>query len=317
VSGARLLVTGVDSRLGRSIAERIATRADVEVTIGVGGANVPTVPGVQMVDLPPEYDGIADVLRERSIDTIIHADRRWARPRVDPDAAAPHVIATMRLAAAVTRRTTTVRRLVMASSTRVYPVSSRAPRLHPESERLQPRRGSVASLLVEAEEYVRTLATANPNLSVSILRLADLAGPGTHDPLAAVLTGPVIPTVWRFDPRVQLLHVDDAVTALGHAADLDLAGIYNVGADDLVRWRRAARLTSKPLLELPPAFTGRLAPLFGWLYRIDDPDDLLSVLRFGRMASTDAFTRSGFRPTHTTAKCMQEFHRSSRPRNVS
>jgi UDP-glucose 4-epimerase len=314
VTGTRVLVSGVGDRLGRLIAERMAARADVEAVIGVAGADTPTVAGVQVVGLPGEYDGIAELLRERAIDTIIHADRSWARRRVGPDATAQHVIATMRLAAAAARRTTTVRRLVMASATRVYPVSSRAARLHPESEHLQPRRGSLAALLVEAEEYVRTLGTTNPNLSASILRLADLTGPGTRDPLAALLAGPVIPAVWGFDPSVQLLHVDDAVTALGHAADHDLAGIYNVGADDLVRWRRVASLTRKPLLELPPAFTTQLAGVFGWLYRLDDPEDLLNVLRFGRVAATDAFTRSGFRPTRTTVQCMEESAHPSRRR---
>ena len=154
------------------------------------------------------------------------------------------------------------------------------------------------------------MATSNPNLSASILRFADLAGPGVRDPLVALLAGPFIPAVWGFDPSVQLLHVDDAVTALGHAADHDLAGIYNVGADDHVRWRRAARLVRKPLLELPPAFSTPLAGLLGLLYRVDDGDDLLKVLRFGRVAATDAFTRSGFRMAWTTARCMQE---SARP----
>ena len=274
MTGTRVLVTGVGDRLGRLIAEQIATRDDVDVVIGVTGANTPTIAGVQVIGLPGEYDGIADLLQGRAIDTIIHAERPWARSRVDRNATAQHVIATMRLAAAAARRTTTVRRVVMTSSTRVYPVSSRAARLHPESEHLQPRRGSLAALLVEAEGYVRTLATTNPNLSASILRLADLAGPGTHDPLPSVLAGPVIPAVWGFDPSVQLLHIDDAVTALGHAADRDLAGIYNVAADDPIRWRRAARLARKPLLELPAAPAKPLAGLLGQLYRLDG-DDLL------------------------------------------
>src|SRR6185312_13511890 len=113
-------------------------------------------------------------------------------------------------------------------------------------------------------------ATTTPNVSVSILRLADLAGPGTRDPLAAILADPVVPAVWGFDPSVQLLHVDDAVEALGHAVEHDLAGIYNVAAHDLVRWRRAGRLMRKPVVELPPTSPAPLARLFGWLYRVDD-----------------------------------------------
>ena len=42
--------------------------------------------------------------------------------------------------------------------------------------------------------------------------------------------------------------------------------------------------------------------------------DLLNVLRFGRVAATDAFIRSGFRLTRTSVECMQEFRRPSRRR---
>ena len=313
MSDARLLVTGVDGGLGRMVAERMASRPDVEVVIGVAGTEARTLDGVDVVGLTAEYEGIDDLLERRAIDTIIHADRPWVRPRGGRDAATQYVIATMRLTAAAAGRTATVRRVVMASSTLVYPVSSRAARLHSESEPVRPRRGSLAGVLVEAEGYVRDLASTNPNLSASILRLADLAGPAARDPLSVVLAGPVLPAVWGFDPSVQLLHLDDAAAALGHAADHDLAGIYNVGADDLVRWRQAARLTRKPLLELPAAPARPLAGLLGRMYRLDDADDLFKVLRFGRVAATDAFTRSGFRPARTTARCLQESARS-RPR---
>ena len=210
----------------------------------------------------------------------------------------------MRLAAAAAHRSTAVRSLVMVSSTRVYPVSSRTARLHPESEPLQPRRGSLAAALVEAEGYVRDLATTNPNLSASILRLADVAGGGADDPLSALLASPIVPAMWGFDPSVQLLHIDDAVTAIEHAIDRDLAGVYNVGADKLLRWRRAVRLTRRPRIDLPVAPTGALNRLLQWPYRATADDDLVDVLKFGRAAATDAITRSGFRPTSTTAQCV-------------
>ncbi len=304
--GLHVLVTGVGDRLGRLVATRMATHPDVEVVTGVAGVGTPVIAGVRMVALSAEYDGIADLVRERAIDTIIHADRPWARPRAEREAAARHVIATMRLAAAAAHRSTSVRRIVMASSTRVYAASSRAARLHPESEHVQPRHGSLAALLVEAEGYLRTLATTNPNMSASLLRLADLTGRGIREAVAALLAGRVVPAVWGFDPPVQLLHVDDAVAAFEHAATHDLAGIYNVGAPDLVRWRRAARLVGKPLIELPAAPTGPLSVTLRWLYRLDAVDDIVDVLRFGRGAATDAFARSGFQPARTTAQCVRE-----------
>ena len=63
------------------------------------------------------------------------------------------------------------------------------------------------------------------------MRLANLACRGADDLLASPI-----------DRSMQMLDIEDAVTALEHAADHDLAGGYNVGADELVRWRRAIRL---------------------------------------------------------------------------
>ena len=253
MTGWRVLITGISDPLGRAIAERMATRSNVDTVVGTSRSpgSAASVPGIDVVDLSRDYTGIVDLLQSRRVDTIIHADRTWSQTGSGPDGTCDHVIATMQLAAAAAHREATVRRVVMVSSTRVYPASARAPLHHSESEPLQPRRASLAAALVEAENFVRDLATANPNLSVSILRLAELAGPGTHDPLARLLASPVAPAVWGFDPRMQLLHVDDAVAAVEHATNLDLAGVYNVAADGLVRWRRAARLAHTPLIEFP------------------------------------------------------------------
>jgi UDP-glucose 4-epimerase len=294
--GRRVLVTGVDDELGRRVAERIAAEPEVEFVIGTTRFSNATVEGVDVIRLAEGYGGLAALLTQREIDTIIHASRPWAH---SASGASEHVIATMQLAAAAAHRDGTVRRVVMASTTRVYPASSQAPRLHTESERLDPRRGSMAASLVEAEGFMRDLATANPNLSAAIIRLADLAGPGTNDPLAVLLTGPVVPAAWGYDPHVQLLHIDDATAALEHAAEHELAGVYNVAADGLVRWRRAARLVGKPVIDLPPAPARLLTAFIASLYRVA-ADDVIDVLRFGRCAASDAFARTGFRPRFTT-----------------
>jgi UDP-glucose 4-epimerase len=301
----RILVTGVEDPLGHLLARRMASRADVEIVLGGAVAARPNIVGVRVVSLREEYDGVAALLAEDGIDTIIHADRPWLQVDRGPNRGRGHVIATMRLTAAAARRAAAVRSLVMTSSTRVYPASSRAARLHPESEPLHPRRGSLAATLLEAESYVRDLARTNPNLSASILRLADLAGPQSRDPLPVLLASRIIPAVWGFDPPVQLLDVNDAVAAIAHAADHDLAGVFNVGPSDLVRWRQAIRLARRPHLELPAAPTGALTRLIQRTYGVTPGVDLIDELKFGRAAATDAFTHSGFRPRSSSTHCVQ------------
>ena len=307
MSGRRVLVTGVADPLGRAIAERMATRANIEIVTGVtrvADAAGPAVQGVDVVGLDDGYTGIADLLQSQAIDTIIHADRSWSQPSSSRNGTGDHVIATMQLTAAAAHREANVRRVVMVSSTRVYPASARAPLLHSESEPLRPRRDGLAAALVEAEDFVRDLATENPNLSISILRFAELAGPGAHDPLAILLASPVAPAVWGFDPPIQLLDFDDAVAAVEHASDHELAGVYNVAADGLVRWRQSARLARTPLIELPVNPSNLLTTMLRWSYRLDATDDIHAVLRYGRRAAIDAFNRSGFQPARTTEQCV-------------
>ena len=302
--GGRVLVTGIADPLGRTIAARMATRGDVEIVIGatrMTGAAATVPAWTWSVSTRTPAESLISSGAGRSTQSSTPTGHGPCSGR---DGTGEHVIATMQLAAAATTGAS-VRRVVMVSSTTVYPASARAPLLHPESEPLQPRRGGLAAALVEAEGFVRDLATEYPNLSVSILRFADLAGADTQDPLARLLAGPVAPAVWGFDPPVQLLDVDDAVAALEHACDHDLAGVFNVAADGLVRWRRAVRLARIPLIELPVAPSGILTTVLRWSYRLDDADDILTVLRYGRRAAIDAFTRSGFRPTRTTEECVR------------
>ncbi len=297
----RVLVTGVEDPLGRRIAERIVA-AGADVVIGAAHRRDIHVDGVEVIGLAAGYTSIAAVLRDQAIDTIIHASRPWVHSKAGASA---HIIATMQLAAAAAHCNSAVRRVVMVSSTRVYPARSQAPLLHPASERLAPRRGSVAASLVEAEGFIRDLATANPNLTATVLRLADLVGIGTNDPLAILLTSPVVPVAWGFDPHVQLLHLSDAAAAVEHAASHELTGFYNVAGDGLLRWRQAVRLAGKSSIELPLAPRALVRAPVAWLYRLAVADDIVDVLRFGRGAATDAITRTGFRPKFTTAQCAR------------
>ena len=78
--------------------------------------------------------------------------------------------------------------------------------------------------MVEAEEYLRTLADRQPHLSVAILRLADLTGPGISGGLSSLWQRRVVPYIAGYDPPIQALHVDDATGAIVHAAACELAG---------------------------------------------------------------------------------------------
>jgi UDP-glucose 4-epimerase len=278
------LVTGSSTPLGAALVARLRRHRDL--TIIETGSDVGS------------YENIADLIMAQRVATVIHAGLVGWSPIVDVD-----VIATMRLAAAASQPGSTVRTVAAASSVLIYPATSAAPRQHREHEEIEPAQGGVAARLLEAEQYMRALADDNPHISVAILRLADLAGAPPQGPLAKLLSGrPIVPAIAGFDPPVQLLDLNDAAIALERAADLGLAGTYNVAADGALPWSAAVRLAGGRVAPVPgpPSWIAALAPRLG--LRALGPD-LVHTLRFGRLVDTGPFGATGFQPKHTTADC--------------
>ena len=72
---------------------------------------------------------------------------------------------------------------------------------------------------VEVETYARGFARRRPDIDVSVLRMANTIGPTIDTALAPVpRDARSSPPRSGYDPRLQLLHEDDAVGALVHAA---------------------------------------------------------------------------------------------------
>ena len=302
----RVLITAAATPLGAALAARLVARVDVEAVVlsDVGEIDLP--PGAKTVSLAGGYVGVRDAIGDHRIDTVIHGalapdrlgDRRHLREA--------DVITTMQIAAVAAALDGPVRSLVALSSTMRYPSIAEAPIFHEESQQLPPpRQGSHAAALAEAEDYLTALADQRPNLSVCILRLADLAGGGAVSPLGHLLARRAVPTYVGFDPRVQFLHLDDAVGAIDHAIGAGLAGLFNVASQGSVRWSTALRLSGgAPIPLLPPnldPFTSIRRRL-----RVDPvPSGLSQTLRFGRVAATDKLDTTGFVASRRTDECIR------------
>lgn len=299
-----VLVTAADEPLGAAIVARLANHPEVQLLVAAGPPQTRVPGGAELVTLGSEHGAIAAVLQRGRIDTVIHARHLFAGPAPDPGA---HVIAAMRLATAASDRNGPVRRFVLTSSAAVYPASARAPRLRREDEALGARSGTLAAAFAEAEGYARDLAVDHPHLAVAILRLADLVGDGATDPLPTLLRGLVVPAVWGFDPAVQFLHLEDAAAAVDHAATTSLAGVFNAAGPGVVRWRRAARLLRRPVVDLPVQATQAM-PFPG------PGADTAAALRYGRALDTSALEATGFTAARSSEACVEALRRPrSRP----
>jgi UDP-glucose 4-epimerase len=292
----RVLVTGAATPLGRRLSARLGKSPGVE--------------RVARVDLAGrDHRSLVSLLREGAIDTVVHAALAAERSGVGREPSGGDVIATMRLCAAVTEPSLPVRALVLVSSSSVYPTRSYGPLLQRETGATETSETALAASLLEAEEYARDVAERAPHLCVAILRLAELAGPDVTGPLAALLAPRVVPVVLGFDPPVQWLHVEDAVRALAYAAEAELAGVYNLASEGVVRWSEAVRALRRRPVRMLPLEAGPFQPLLrgiGWPHV---PNGLGGVLRFGRALDTSKLAAAGFVPKCDQAACLEALDR--------
>jgi UDP-glucose 4-epimerase len=107
-----------------------------------------------------------------------------------------------------------------------------------------------------------------------------------------------------FDPRLAVIHHDDVVAALAHAARHELAGAYNAAADGVLVLSEIASLLGKTLLPvLPPVGTGFAAAQLRRL-GLKAPVELARQLRHGRALDNRRLKASGFSPAYTSREAL-------------
>src|SRR5262249_51391325 len=143
-------------------------------------------------------------------------------------------------------------RLVVKSSAKVYGASPRDPAMF--SEGMAPKRlprSGFAKDSVEVEGYVRGYARRRPDVTVTMLRYANLIGPRIKTSLTRYFELPVIPTVLGFDARLQFCHEDDALSSLHIATLGGPHGTFNVAGDGVLMLSQAVRRLGRPALPIP------------------------------------------------------------------
>src|SRR5699024_9932961 len=90
-----------------------------------------------------------------------------------------------------------------------------------------------------------------PDISVAVLRFANLIGPSVESPLTRYLDLRVVPTVLGSDPWVRFLHEDDGAEALLRMAFSDESGHFDVAGQDAVPLSHCLRRVGGQRLPVP------------------------------------------------------------------
>jgi UDP-glucose 4-epimerase len=317
--GRRVLVTGLGTFWGGRLAQMIERDPDVDVIVGLDRFE-PTIAleRTEFVRSDASYSILARIVKAAQIDTILHTflvvDSTQMSGRSLHEI---NVIGTMNLLAAASAPESSVRNVVVKSSSLVYGASPEDPVWFKEtSRRSHAPRTKVEKSLLEVEGYLRDFAEDNPHVCVSLLRMSNVLGPDITTPLSTALELPIVPSIFGFDPRLQFVHEDDVLRAILFALEHDLPGIYNVAGDGLVPWSEVAALCGKRLAPISPFFTELATAPLRRLGVIDLPPETLELLRHGRGVDTRKIKRAGFKPQYTSAGAVESFWQSVRLRRT-
>jgi UDP-glucose 4-epimerase len=319
-----VLVTGVGGYLGGNLAARLAANPDVERVLGVD-TTAPTKDALrtmgraEFIRADIRNPLIAKVISSAGVDTVIHASTTANPPGPARRSLVKemNVIGTMQLLAAC-QRSRTVRKLVVKSTAAVYGASSRSPAVFTEDDtpRDLPSSG-YAKDAVEVEAYVRGFARRRPDVVVTTARLTNLIGPRVDTVLTRYFALPLVPTVLGFDPRVQLLHTDDALAILERAAVEELPGVFNAGGDGVLLLSQAIRRAGRVPVPVPRQAIPAMARIVGGARLVDFSPDQVRYLNYGRVVDTTRLrTRFGFTPAWTTAEAFDDYVRAKGGRRL-
>ena len=316
-SDRRILIAGIGTHWGTELALRLERDPGVEQVLGID-----TTPPLAQLERTEFLEAdirsplLARLVPATEADTLVHAGILWYPEPGKPQRALHdiNVIGTLQLLAAC-ERSPTLERVVLRGSAAIYGCEPTGPSFFTESMAADfPLRTRFQRDIGELEGYFANFARRHGRLTCCMLRYQPEIGPGLDAPIARYLSLPVVPTQLGFDPRLQLLHADDATGALHAAAMNPIRGAVNVAPSGSISLSRALRLIDRPQMPIPhPLFAPAMARLGDRLGAGSLYGDAVRLLRYGRGVDNSRLRNElGFQPAYDAVGAIRDFAAADR-----
>ena len=256
----RVLVTGAAGYLGGTLVRSLAVRAahDGDPACLVAG-DVRELPaerrlgGVEYVTLDVRAPGLAALLAEHRIDTVVHlAAIVTPGPRSSRELEyAVDVLGTRNVLEACVA--SGVRRIVVTSSGAAYGYHADNPKWLTEDD---PVRGNEAFAYSHhkrlVEEMLAEYRHSHPALEQVVFRVGTILGEGTRNQITALFERPRLIAIRGSRSPFVFVWDRDVAGAIEHAIFGGPAGIYNVAGDGALDIHEIAARLGKRCLTIPP-----------------------------------------------------------------
>jgi UDP-glucose 4-epimerase len=313
VAGRRVLITGVGSHFGTLLAARLERDPEVEAIVGLDTRR-PRRPlaTTEVLEADIRDPAIVGLIAKAEADTVVH-NSIVRQPGPGMSSRTMHdinVVGSLQLLSAC-ERSPSIRSIVIRGSAGIYGAEPHAPQFFDEEmTRLFPLRTRFQRDVAEIEDYFETYSRRHPGVVCTMLRYQPAIGRSLATQITRYLSQPVCPTHLGFDPRMQVVHEDDALDALVAAIQRPVRGAVNVAGRGTIGLARMIRMAGKPLLPIASPLFG---PLTGAARRLgvdSYSDDFRRLLRYGRGVDVGRLERElGHRPRYSTAEAVEAWVR--------
>jgi UDP-glucose 4-epimerase len=316
VAGRRVLITGVGSHVGSLLAQRLERDPEVEHVAGLDTRRPKVaLERTEFIAADIRDQKIGRLIAPTRVDTIVH-EQIVRQPGPGMSSRAMHdinVIGTLQILAAC-ERVPTLSTIVVRGSAGVYGAEPHAPQFfREEMARLFPLRTRFQRDVAEIENYFDTYARRHTGVSCTMLRYQPAIGPRLRTQITRYLSQPVCPTYMGFDPRIQLVGIDDALEAIVAAVRNPVRGAVNVAGPGTIGLSRMIRLAGRRALPIAAPFFGTVTSAGQRLGLDTQSEDFQRLLRYGRGVDVRRLTDEvGYTPRQSTVQAVEAWAASTR-----
>ena len=238
VKRPKVAITGGAGFLGSRLVKALALTEEWDIVVLdlAPGSNAPAEVRHRFLDLNlPHADGtVYRILKDEEPDVVVHL-AAIRSPSLDTtyshelnSLGALHVLAAAGEAK--------IPKIVMGSTTMVYGARGDNPNFLTEDHRLRADADDrFVQDFVEAEKHARDHQRNYPESHVSVLRFAQVHAPEVRDYKAKYFESFFAVTMLGYDPLIQVLHPEDATSALLKAVCLGKArGVFNIAPEGVL-----------------------------------------------------------------------------------
>ncbi len=321
----RLAITGSSGYLAQALIRRLGSTPECEFILGLDirprelEAGCPSK--FLQHDLTAPWEELRDLFLSHKINTGLHLAWQFnpihdetRHRKVDVEGSENFLRAA---------EAAGLKRIVYAGSTTAY-VNPANPAEPPFPNEDSPVSGTPRYLYskhkAEVDRMIQEFMGRHPEVQVVLLRGAIVLGPNTQNIVTKMTEWPWRSFPWMFqvrgaDPPMQFVSEADIGEVLYRAVTSEVRGIFNVAADDVVKYTELVRLAGKRTLALPAAMIYSSTALL-WALRLSPfPAGILDMIRYPWVADNARLkTVFGFTPGGTSHQVLKGFiaHRLGR-----